>query len=107
MRKFIVYTITQFSQGDTSRRLKPARFLFRMEDGTSAINILKGKPTEKINLGRPRRRWKKNVRKCLLFILLSLVYKYIYGYESVINISLFDMTGFYLFVFVFNIWNLE
>ena len=33
-----------------------------MEDGRSAFKILTGKPTGKIPLGRPRRRWKDNIR---------------------------------------------
>ena len=34
----------------------------RMEEGRSAFNILKDKPTGKIPLGRPRRRWEDNIR---------------------------------------------
>ena len=33
-----------------------------MEEDRSAFKILKGKPTGKIPLGRPRRGWKDNVR---------------------------------------------
>ena len=33
-----------------------------MEEGRSAFKILTGKPTEKIPLGRPRRRWEDNIR---------------------------------------------
>ena len=33
-----------------------------MEEGRSAINMLTGKPTGKIPLGRPRRRWEDNIR---------------------------------------------
>ena len=33
-----------------------------MEEGRSAFKILKGKPTGKRPLGRPRRRWEDNVR---------------------------------------------
>ena len=33
-----------------------------MEEGRSAFKILTGKPTEKRLLGRPRRRWKDNIR---------------------------------------------
>ena len=33
-----------------------------MEEGRSAFKILTGKPTGKRPLGRPRRRWKGNIR---------------------------------------------
>ena len=33
-----------------------------MEKSRSAFNILTGKPTGKIPLGRPSRRWKENIR---------------------------------------------
>jgi hypothetical protein len=34
----------------------------RIEEGKSAFKILTGRPTIKITLGRPRRRWKDNIR---------------------------------------------
>ena len=34
----------------------------RMEEGRSAFKILTGKPTGKRPLGKPRRRWKDNIR---------------------------------------------
>ena len=34
----------------------------RMEEGRSAFKILRGKPTGKRPLGRPRRRWEDNIR---------------------------------------------
>ena len=40
-----------------SRRLRWAGHVARMEEGRSAFKILTGKPTGKIPLGRPRRRW--------------------------------------------------
>ena len=33
-----------------------------MQEGRSAIKILTGKPTRKKPLGKPRRRWEKNIR---------------------------------------------
>ena len=33
-----------------------------MEEGRRVFKLLTGKPTEKIPLGRPRRRWKDNIR---------------------------------------------
>ena len=33
-----------------------------MEEGRSAFKILSGKPTGKIPLGKPRRRWEDNIR---------------------------------------------
>ena len=34
----------------------------RMEEGRFAFKIFSGKPTGKIPLGRPRRRWEDNIR---------------------------------------------
>jgi hypothetical protein len=45
-----------------SRRLRWAGHVARLEDGRSAFKILKSKPTGKIPLGRPRRRWEDNIR---------------------------------------------
>ena len=45
-----------------SRRLRWAGHVARMEEGRSAFKILKGKPTGKRPLGRPRRRWEDNIR---------------------------------------------
>ena len=45
-----------------SRRLRWAGHVARMVEGRSAFKILTGKPTGKRPLGRPRRRWKGNIR---------------------------------------------
>ena len=45
-----------------SRRLRWAGHVARMVGGRSAFKILTGKPTGKRPLGRPRRRWKDNIR---------------------------------------------
>ena len=45
-----------------SRRLRWAGHVARMEEGRSDFNILKGKPTGKRPLGRPRSRWEDNIR---------------------------------------------
>ena len=44
------------------RRLRWAGHVARMEEGSSAFNILIGKPTGKRPLGRPRLRWEGNIR---------------------------------------------
>ena len=44
------------------RRLRWAGHVARMEEGRSAFKILTGKPTGKRPLGRPRPRWKGNIR---------------------------------------------
>ena len=44
------------------RRLRWEGHLTRIEKGRSAFKILTGKPTGKIPLGRPRRRWEGNIR---------------------------------------------
>ena len=45
-----------------SRRLRWAGHVARMEEGRRAFKILIGKPTGKIPLGRPLRRWEENIR---------------------------------------------
>ena len=45
-----------------SRRLRWAGHVARMEEGRSAFKNLKGKPTGKRPLGRPRHRWEDNIR---------------------------------------------
>ena len=45
-----------------SRRLKWVGHVARMEESRSAFKILTGKPIGKRPLGRPRRRWKDNIR---------------------------------------------
>ena len=45
-----------------SRRLRWAGHVARMEEGRSAFKVLRGKPTGKRPLGRPRRRWEDNIR---------------------------------------------
>ena len=40
----------------------------RMEEGSSALKILTGKPIVKRPLGRPRRRWEDNIRMEILGI---------------------------------------
>ena len=45
-----------------SRRLRWAGHVARLEEGRSAFKIFTGKPTGKIPLGRPRRRWDDYIR---------------------------------------------
>ena len=45
-----------------SRRLRRAGDVVGMEEVRRAFKILTGKPTGKRHLGRPRRRWKDNIR---------------------------------------------
>ena len=42
-----------------------------MEEGRSSVKILSGKPTRKILLGWPRRRWEENIRMNLKEIGIS------------------------------------
>ena len=46
-----------------SIRFRWADHVARMEEGRSAFKMLTGYPTGKRPLGRPRRRWKDNIRK--------------------------------------------
>ena len=43
-------------------RLRWEGHVARMEEGRGVLKILTGKPTGKIPLGRPRRRWEDNIR---------------------------------------------
>ena len=43
-----------------SRRLRLVDDVVRLEEGRATFKILKGKPTGKGFLGRPRRRWKSD-----------------------------------------------
>ena len=45
-----------------SRRLRWADHLARMEEGKNVFKILTDKPVGKRTVGRPRRRWKENIR---------------------------------------------
>ena len=54
-----------------SRRLLWAGNVVRMEEGSSAFKILTCRPTGKILLGRPRRRWEDNIRVDLKVIGIS------------------------------------
>ena len=45
-----------------SRRLKRVGHVARMEEGRSAFKIVTGKLLGKRSLGRPRHRWKDNIR---------------------------------------------
>ena len=45
-----------------SRRLKWAGHVARMEEGSSVLKILTGKPTGERPKGRPRCRWEDNIR---------------------------------------------
>ena len=45
-----------------STRLRSAGYVARMKESRSAFKILTGMPAEKSILGRPRRRWKDNIR---------------------------------------------
>ena len=51
-----------------SRRLRWAGHVARMEEGRSAFKMLRGKPTGKRPLGRPRLRWKAIIRMDLEYI---------------------------------------
>ena len=48
-----------------SRRLRWAGHVARMEEDIRAFKILTDKPTGKIPLRRPRRRWENNIRRDL------------------------------------------
>jgi hypothetical protein len=45
-----------------SRTLRWAGYIARMEERRGAYGVLVGKPEGKRQLGRPRRRWKNNIK---------------------------------------------
>ena len=45
-----------------SRRLRWEGLVARIKEGRSAFKILRGIPTEKRPLGRPKRRWEDNIK---------------------------------------------
>ena len=57
-----------------SRKLGLAGHVARMEEGRSTLKILAVKPTGKRPLGRPRRRWKDNIRMDLKEIDINMSY---------------------------------
>ena len=57
-----MYCLPNIVRGIKSRRLTWAGHVVIMEEGRSAFKILIGKPTGTRLLGRPRRRWKDNIR---------------------------------------------
>ena len=48
-----------------SRRMRCAGHVARMEEGRGVYKVLVGKPEGKRPLGRPRRRWKDNIKMVL------------------------------------------
>ena len=55
----------------TSRRLRWAGHVAKMEESRIAFKILTGTPTEKRPLGRPRSRWEDNIRMDLKEIVIN------------------------------------
>jgi hypothetical protein len=49
-----------------SRRMRRAKHLARIGRKRNAYRILMGKPEGKVPLGRPRRRWKVNIKMDLI-----------------------------------------
>ena len=57
-----LYCLSNIFRAIKSRRLRWVGHIARMAEDRSAFKILTGKPTGKRPLGRPRRRWEKNIR---------------------------------------------
>jgi hypothetical protein len=55
-----------------SRRMRWTGHVARMGEMRNAYNILVGKPEGKRRLGRPRRRWKNNIKMNLMGMGLTL-----------------------------------
>ena len=60
-----MYRSPNIVRANKSRRFKWARHIARKEEGRSGFKIATCKPTGKRPLGRPRRRWKYNIRMVL------------------------------------------
>ena len=67
---FVVYSYYNITNNYCSY-IEKRGYVVRMEEGRSAFKILTGKPTGKIPLGRPRRRWEGNIRMDLEEIGIS------------------------------------
>ena len=57
------------------RRLRWVDHVSRMEEDRNAFKIITGTPTGKRPSGRPRRRWKNNIRMGLIEMWLSGFHK--------------------------------
>ena len=64
MRNFIVFInkLIRLHLGNKSRSLRWVEHVARIEEGSSTLNILTGKPIAKRPLGGPSRRWEENIR---------------------------------------------
>ena len=63
-------------------KIKMAGHVARMEEGRGAFKILTGKPTGKRPWGRPRRRWKDNIRMDLQEISILLNIMFLHRWED-------------------------
>ncbi|KAJ4436784.1 hypothetical protein ANN_16916 [Periplaneta americana] len=57
-----LYSSSDIIRNITSRRLRWAGHVARMGESRNAYRVLVGRPKGKIPLGRPRRRWKDNIK---------------------------------------------
>ena len=57
-----LYSLTNIVRVVKSRRMRWAGHVARMGDGRGVHRVLVGKPEGKRPLGRPRRRWKDNIK---------------------------------------------
>jgi hypothetical protein len=62
MRSFITCTVLQVYRMMKSRKMGWVEHVERMIDNRIAYKILVGKPEGKKPLGRPKRRWKENIK---------------------------------------------
>jgi hypothetical protein len=57
-----LYSIPNLVRVVKSRRMRWAEHVARMGEGRGVHRVLGGKPEGKRSLGRPRRRWEKNIK---------------------------------------------
>ena len=58
----VLYSLPNIVQVVKSRRMSWARHVARMGEGRGVHRVLVGKPEEKMQLGRPRRRWEDSIK---------------------------------------------
>jgi hypothetical protein len=64
-----LYSSLNFVRVIKSRRMRWERHVARMGEGRGAYRVLVGRPESKRPLGRPRRRWKDNIKMDLKEIM--------------------------------------
>jgi hypothetical protein len=62
MRSYMICILTHYCAGDKIEKNEMDEHVASMEEGRGVYRVLVGKPEGKRRLGRPRRRWKDNIK---------------------------------------------